>query len=49
MIEIKIFKPFRSDDVVNYFITAIVFIAGRKTKGLDEFGVWSLGIIKKRS
>ena len=40
MIEIKACKPFRIDDVVNYFITAIVYNAGRKAEILDKFGVW---------
>ena len=47
-IKTKTYKPFSCEDVVNYCITAIVYNTGRKTKVLDEFGVWVLGIIKKK-
>ena len=40
-------EPFRSENVVNYCITSVVFSAGRKAKALDEFGGWAPGIIKK--
>ena len=46
-IKIKACKPFRSEDVVNYCITAIVYNTGRQAKALDEFRVWAPGIIKK--
>ena len=36
-IEIKVCKPFRSENVVIYCITAIVYNAGRKVEVLDEF------------
>ena len=46
-IEIKAYKRFRSEDVVNYRITAIVYNACRKLEVLDKFGVCVPGIIKK--
>ena len=39
---------FRSEDVVNYCITVIVYNAGRKAEVLEELGVWTPGIIKKK-
>ena len=39
MIEIKACKPFRSEDIVNYCITAIVYNAGRKAEVIDKFGI----------
>ena len=46
-IEIKACKPYRSEDVVNYCITAIVYNTGRKAELLNEFAVWAPAIIKK--
>ena len=46
-IEIKACETFRSEDVVNYCITATVYNVGRKAEVLDEFGVWAPDIIKK--
>ena len=37
-------KRFRSEDVVNYCITAMVYNAGRKAEVLDKVGVWAAGI-----
>ena len=34
----------RSEDVVNYSITAIVCNAGRRADALDEFDVWAPGL-----
>ena len=36
MIKIKACKPFRSEDVVNYCITAVVHNAGRKAEVVTE-------------
>ena len=42
MIEIKACKPFRSEDIVNYCITAIMFKADRKEDTLDELILMNL-------
>ena len=36
--KLKACKPFRSEDVVNYCITATMFNDGKKTETLDEIG-----------
>ena len=48
-IEAKACKPFRSEDVINLCITAIVYSvsAGRKAEVLDEY-VWAPYIIKEK-
>ena len=46
-IKIKACKPFRSEDIVNYCIAAIMYNAYRRTEVLDEFGAWAPGVIKK--
>lgn len=47
MIEIKTWKPFRSEDAVNYCIITTVYDACRKAEVLDQFGVWATGTKKK--
>mgnify|MGYP001800841811 CR=1 FL=1 len=48
-IEIKACKPFRSEDVVNYCVTAVMFNASRKGEAIDRFGVFAPGIIKEKN
>ena len=49
MIKIKACKPFRSEDIENYYVTAIVYNAGRKAEVLYEFDVWAPGHYKKKN
>ena len=49
MIKINACKPFRSEDTLNYCITANIFKAGRKVKVHDEFVVWAPGKVMYRA
>ena len=48
MVEIKAWKPVRSEDVVNYSITANMLNVGRKAEVLHKFSAWASGIIKDK-